>query len=296
MNKVLFLAVLLSAAARPAAAQPSEVPPQLQQRGGAMWVVNGEPIFRGDVVERLFRLAGNDVISQMVDEILVRQEAARLKVKPDAAQVESRIKRMAAQFPDEKTFEQKLASTGSSIDMLRDQLNQQVLREQLVIAAKHLSVSEPELKQAFEANKEKLGTPPAFHLRHILVATPKEAGDFLLALRAGADFSKLAGQVSLDKTTKDKGGDLGWVTAGMLQPQYEQKVLALKPGEVADPIPTPQGLELVQLAEVRPPKPAAFKDVRKDVSEALLAQKIGKTWPDYVQELRGKAKIERVGR
>jgi len=55
-----------------------------------------------------------------------------------------------------------------------------------------------------------------------VVASEKEANDFLAAIKAGADFSKLAAQVSLDPNTKDKGGDLGLHYPRMLQPDIEK--------------------------------------------------------------------------
>jgi len=50
-----------------------------------------------------------------------------------------------------------------------------VLREILLIKAKDLKVSAAEVKEFFDANKERLGSPESVRLRHSLVATEKDA-------------------------------------------------------------------------------------------------------------------------
>ncbi len=284
-NLACFAALILALAVSSVrAAEPSDI----------LLTVNGAPVHRSEVLARLTAQYGDAVVSQIVDELLVRQAAAAAKLKPDLAQVDARLKRIESQFPDEATFNKKLAANGGSIEALKAQLTEQVLREQLLMGARKISVSDAEARAFFDANKDRLGSPAAVHVRHILVGTEKEAADFLVALRAGADFARLASQVSLDNATKDRGGDMGWISPGMLQPQFEQLVFSLKPGQISDPLPTPAGFELVKVDEARAPKPAVYKDVQKDVKQALLADKLTKAWPAYIQELRKKAKIEQA--
>lgn len=277
--------VLLAALAVPAAAAPA---PQTD----LLVTVNGVPVRRSAVADQAFRQYGTAVLNQLVDDILVRQASESLKVKADDKEVEARLKRIQGQFKDEATFKERLAATGQSLENLRAQISEQVMREQLVIKAKQITVTDAEAKDFFEANKEKLATAEAIRLRHILVASEKEANDFLIAVRAGADFARLASQVSTDAGTKDKGGDLGFISKGMLQPDLEKVVFSLKPGEAGGPVRSAVGFHLFKAEELRAPKPAVFKDVQKDLKAALVADRIGKAWPDYLKELRDKAKIQ----
>src|SRR5438874_7812291 len=59
-------------------------------------------------------------------------------------------------------------------------------------------------------------TAEQVHARHILVANEAAAKDVLAKLKAGSDFAQLAAQYSLDMSSKQTGGDLGWFSRGEL--------------------------------------------------------------------------------
>lgn len=68
-------------------------------------------------------------------------------------------------------------------------------------------------------------------------------------IQAGEQFEQLAKQYSEDPGSASSGGELGFWRLGELAPAYEAAALALKPGEIADPIETPFGFHLIQLIE-----------------------------------------------
>jgi len=255
-------------------------------------IVNGVPIKRVEMMDRAWKQYGTAVLNDTIDDILIHQASKFLAVKPDAQEVAARLRRIMSQFPDEATFSARLAATGTSLPQLRGQIEEQVLRENLVAKAKGLQVTEAELKAAFDANKDRLASPDAIRIRHIVVANEKEAADFLIAIKAGADFAKLASQVSLDNGTKDRGGDAGFLSHGMLLPELEKAISGLKPGQVAGPVKTPLGYHLLKVEEIRPAAPAVFDNVKGELRASLLADKVSKAWPDFLRELRAKAKIE----
>ena len=268
------------------------VPLHAAKKAPPLAKVNGVPILRSEVAERAFRQYGTPVINEMVDEILIAQAAKELQVSADPGEVESRLGRIRSQFPSETVFAERLAATGTNPAELKSRIEQQVLREILTVKAKDIRVGAAEAQEFFEANKDKLGRPESVRLRHIVVASEKEAGDFLVALRAGADFAALAAGVSLDLATKQAGGDLGFFGRGMLQPEIEKLAFSLKPGEVSAPVRTPAGFHLFKAQETLEAKAAVFPEIASDLERSLLADKISKAWPLYLQELRDKAKIE----
>lgn len=88
------------------------------------------------------------------------------------------------------------------------------------------------------------------HARHILVATEAEANAVLSRLSNGEDFEALAAEVSLDVTTRDFGGDLGWfIREELLDESLSERAFALGAGEIAEPVVTRLGYHVIQTLE-----------------------------------------------
>ena len=91
---------------------------------------------------------------------------------------------------------------------------------------------------------------------HILVNDEAQARDLLAQLQGGADFADLAREHSLDPSTKDKGGDLGFFPRSTLVvPEVENVAFALSVGQISDVIHSPMGYHIVQVVERVQEKP-----------------------------------------
>jgi parvulin-like peptidyl-prolyl isomerase len=90
--------------------------------------------------------------------------------------------------------------------------------------------------------------------RHILVADEATARSVRQQLLAGADFSALATQNSIDTGSKDKGGDLGWFGKGTMVIEFENAAFLLKVGEISQPVETTNGWHIIEVLghEIRP--------------------------------------------
>jgi len=84
----------------------------------------------------------------------------------------------------------------------------------------------------------------------VILAAARAAADIVAELRAGADFAQMALERSASSTALE-GGDLGWRRSAELPSLFDEKVLALAPGETADPIQNSLGFHIVQLLEQR---------------------------------------------
>lgn len=276
------IAVLFMLAAAPLSAQTST----------AVISINGAPILQSEVIQRLWSLHGTVVLDQMIDEKLIRQEAERLKVTANEKELESRLSRIRQQFQDAKAFEEQLKKAGTTLDAVKEQIRFQLLTEATVAKARQITLAKDEVKSFFEQNKDKLASPESVRLRHLLVKNRQEADDIIIALDAGADFSKLAAQKSLDEATRAKGGDMGYVTKGIMAPEVEKVVFGLKKGQHSPVISTSVGFHILQVDDVKQPQPADFKKIQEDLRLALYNNKISQALPELLKELRAKARIE----
>jgi hypothetical protein len=74
------------------------------------------------------------------------------------------------------------------------------------------------------------------HSHSIMTATEEEALKVKERLEAGEDFATLASELSIDATTRENGGDVGWTPLGVLNPQIEYEIWDMETGVISDPI------------------------------------------------------------
>ena len=112
-----------------------------------------------------------------------------------------------------------------------------------------------------------------FNAAHIIVATEAEAAEIRKQLDAGADFAEMARTKSTDGAAAN-GGDLGWFGPGMMVKEFEDAVVAMKPGEIAGPLQTQFGWHLVKLNATRPEAVPSFETVRPELEAELQQQAV----------------------
>ena len=82
---------------------------------------------------------------------------------------------------------------------------------------------------------------------HILVKKQSEALLILEKLKKGESFSNLAKELSIDKGSGKKGGDLGLFGKGMMVKPFEEAAFKLKKGEVtSEPVKTEFGYHIIK--------------------------------------------------
>jgi len=160
----------------------------------------------------------------------------------------------------------------------RDVLAQQMIQQEF---ARNIRITESDVKTFYEANKAKFIRPERAKISVILRKDEKDANDVLAKLKGGAKFEELAKTLSLDASTKDKGGDVqSWVHKGAPVPGMKDSaeayaaIFSTEAGNVAPkPLKTDKGVLIVRVREREPEKQMAFDEVRDQAARTLQAQK-----------------------
>ena len=247
--------------------------------------------------------ARKQILEQIINEVLLAEEARRqeLPVTPEA--VNARIKEIQARFPSEEAFSQALRSKGLTLDELKADMEEELMIQQLIqkeVYAK-VTISRQELESFFRKHRDDYAED-SVHARHILIAVPPNASPeddakardraktVLAKARKGDDFAQLAKQYSEDPN-KDKGGDLGELARGQTVKPFEDAAFSLKPGEISDLVRTTFGYHIIKVEEKKPIKRLSFKEAEDRVREDLTKEKAGAQYLNYVKALQKKAKI-----
>lgn len=114
-------------------------------------------------------------------------------------------------------------------------------------------------------------TPSSQNIQGFTDALKKQA-TIRDALKNGTDFAEVA-KANSDDDSKDKGGDIGWVTRGMLvDPRSEDLIFGTQPGNVTDPISGSNTWAIYKVLEK-----TASKDVDDD-QKAKIKQSAYSYW------------------
>jgi peptidyl-prolyl cis-trans isomerase D len=152
--------------------------------------------------------------------------------------------------------------------------------------SKQVSLTPKEIEDYYQNNQEKFGQPKRVKVRHILIrADAKDAEASAVArkkaeslreeLVKGKDFARLAKQSSEDPGTKDRGGELGYVSRGQLVPEFEQAAFSLKVGEISSVIQTPYGFHILRVDDIQEAKTDSLEQAKGRI-EALLRNRKAK--------------------
>jgi peptidyl-prolyl cis-trans isomerase C len=231
--------------------------------------VNGYEIKTSEV-----RMAFDDVISQLpnmpakmrfpfvVEFLIERHLIAQVAAKEGTADSEDYKRRLAA-------YQAK------------------ALRDSYLATKVSPSITDDEIKAAYDKETAKVTQTERIRARHILVATEKEANDIEGKLKGGAKFEDLAKQYSLDGS-KDYGGDLGYFTAPEMVAEFSKAAFALKQGEVSAPVKTEYGWHVIRLDDRKMGAAQPFDQVKGAIRNVLVRNKV----QQILAGLQGTAKVE----
>jgi peptidyl-prolyl cis-trans isomerase SurA len=218
------------------------------------------------------------ILDAIIDEELLVQKAKEEKVEVSDndvnADVDKRMQTIRTRFTTEKEFRDELKKSGfGTVDEFRRWLTDQSRRSQLqqklfeklrtdgkITPA---AVSNAEVDEFFNKNSSQLQKLPAtVTLRQIVVSpkpTPRQdslalakAESLYVEISKGGDFEQIAKRESMDPSTKELGGDLGWRRRGDFVPEFDRVYFALRPGVVSPPIKTVFGYHLIRVDRVQP--------------------------------------------
>jgi len=272
------------------------------------------------------RYVRSGTLSALIDAIVMRAAIRKEGVKVSGADLnaekDKQVEQIVSQrFPDKKQLVHFLRKENKTLEQfkrglreeafkdpeaLRDQVGrdklQQLIESKVTITdadlaasyneaqASHILISSKKLAEA--AQKAAKPGQPAPAVDGDALAK-KKADDLLAQIKAGADFAKLARENSDDPGSASKGGDLGFFKKGMMVPEFDAAVFALKPGEVTQtPVKTDFGYHIIKVIATRQNLPKDFEKNKETYRSQVLQDKKSRAWAEYQKTLTKEAKTE----
>jgi peptidyl-prolyl cis-trans isomerase SurA len=273
--------------------------------------------------DRDFAEKQRDVLRDLIDQQLLLQKGKDLGINGDTELIK-RLDEMRKQMNLEtmEDLEKAAEAQGASYEEFKQNMRNQIITQKVISneVGQKLSMNKDEEKKFYDQHRAELEQPEQVRLSEILIvpktpaksavgadgkpAPPSEAEtqaaldaakakaqDLLDQIHKGAKFEDLAKKYSDGSSAKD-GGDLSYFKRGTMSKELDEKVFAMKAGEVTDAIRTKQGYVLLLVSEHQMAGIPTMKEVEPRIQDALYMQKLQPALRAYLTTLREEAYID----
>jgi peptidyl-prolyl cis-trans isomerase SurA len=279
--------------------------------------------------DREFSEKQKDVLRDLIDQQLLLQKGKDLGITGDTELVK-RLDEMRKEMKLEtmEELEKAAEAQGASYEEFKQNLRNQIVTQRVIgqEVGSHLALNKEDEKKFYDQHRAEMERPEQVRLSEILIApkTPPakpaaggdaakgdapassasqaetdaalaaaqaKANDVLDQIHKGAKFDDLAKKYSDGPSAKD-GGDLSYFKRGTLAKELEDKVFAMKAGEMTDVIRTKQGYVILEVREHQAAGIPTLKEVEPRIQDALYMQKLQPALRAYLSTLREDAFID----
>jgi parvulin-like peptidyl-prolyl isomerase len=175
-----------------------------------------------------------------------------------------------------------------AVRAFREDMMERMLYADFIL--KDVAATDEEIRAEYEAQKKDLVAPERRQVAHILVPTEAEAAEIRAKIAGGERFEDLARSRSKDAQTAPREGVLGWITKRDV-PEDFGPVIALKEGEVSEPIRSKYGYHVVRVNAIVAERPLSLEESKEKLREAILTRKQQGKRKVWVDKLRAASRI-----
>jgi peptidyl-prolyl cis-trans isomerase C len=277
--------------------------------------VNGETIYADEIRARMSSMraqaesSGRELsaeerfalrpqaIEELIDRLLMQQEARRLKLQPTDAEIDATLASVAPKYDGSEGCRADAAGPES-----REDITARLMVDRLL--ARWLDSVRPpkiqELREFYRQNQEMFRTPELIAASHIVKHSKDgdPGGETLLAevrasILAGEEFAAAAKRHS---DCPENSGDLGYFPRGVMVDDFDAVAFAAPVGEVTAPFRTQFGWHIVLVRDRKPEGVRKFDEVSAQIQARLLRERQEREVGVKLNALRNQAQYVEIGR
>lgn len=199
-------------------------------------------------------------------------------------------------------IEQELYLDQTAIDAEVSEFKKQMLVSRYFESYLKQNVTEEAVRNFYASNPDDFQSKKA-RVAHILIRTTEAMGknekqalltktqEIYSRLQSQEDFAKVAEETSEDLNSKKRGGEIGWLREGAIDPAFSARVFTMAQGEVSEPISTPFGFHIIKILDESQVIKTLFEQVKGDIRYRLRQQ----TRDAEIARLQKKMNIKKEG-
>ncbi|MEQ6355645.1 peptidylprolyl isomerase [Lysinibacillus sp. M3] len=254
--------------------------------------VDGEKILQTELDDALREQYGTEVLETIITNKIVELEAKKEGVSVSEDSIQEEYEELAESYGGEESLQAALEENGLTEQSVKDNIRMYQLTKNVI--ATSIDISDEEVAQYFEDNKDSYGQKEEVVASHILLEDEATAKDVLAKIKAGEDFADLAKTYSIDTTTNEAGGEIGYISRGQMEEQFEEVAFGLEKGSISDIVQTSEGYHIIKVTDKVPAEEAVFEDLKDEVYATVLEERINEEYASWLAEKQEQYKIEKM--
>lgn len=206
------------------------------------------------------------MLDNMVLKNVLLEKAAAMQLKDLDKEEADTLSKLKARVPSEDDFQKQLQKAGLTLDELKKRIHEDIQIHHVLEteADKNIEPTEQEVNDFYLKNKERFNNPARVRASRIVILVDQttKPTDKVAKKKAidkahdrvvhGEDFGKVAQEVSEDKYSAPRGGDVNYFQRGENEPQFDEVAFNTKQGAVSPVFETPMGYQFLKVTDIQP--------------------------------------------
>jgi len=250
------------------------------------------------VNEYLRNLELKEKIDIFINDLLIKQQARKLKIDISDREIENIIENIKKQnLITETELREQLKKENITYKGFREGIRMNTLRSRVLarVISSEVNITENDLKEYYNKHigeyKEE-----EYRLKQIFISGQRQDGaQRIMAayklLSEGKPFEEVAREFSDDPSAKTDA-DIGYVKREDLMPQLKNPLALITQGSYTQVIQTPYGFHILKLIEIKKSDTLPFEVVKDAIREKIVFEESEKRYKEYIDKLRKSSYIE----
>lgn len=253
--------------------------------------IDGEKISMDELNELLVSQYGAEVLDTLIIQKVIEMEMDKQNIEVTEEEIDAQLAKYEEYYGGKEAFETILNSSGIDLSLIKKDIKLHLGSNKLM--EDEIEVTEEEIQSYFDENKETFGEVEQVEASHILVDDEEIAEEVISKLNDGEDFATMAKEYSIDTSTAENGGELGFIGKGEWDETLEEVAFALEVGTYSkEPVETDDGFHIIKVTDHKEAKEAVYDEAKDEIKEILFNQKADSYYSIWIVELMEDYEIE----
>lgn len=235
------------------------------------------------------------VLSVMIDEMLLRQEAERLKLKVTDAEIDNELRKLVQRNQtDMKGFEARVIAQGGTMDMVKERIRNNILSQRIInfMIARKCVVTSEEINAYYEEHKNDFAAERSVDISLIVFSPSANADEIYGRIASGAlTFEEAAAKYS-EGPSPDNGGRLDMIRWEDLAAPFKAQVLQLQKGGISRVFQANSRECMLKLNDTTSGRSMTLEEAAPEIERILREPRLQERFTEYTRQLRSRAVID----